>query len=424
MIVGLGIYLYFETAARSRAESVGDLYGESALGELAVSLDSMERSMHECRYVTSPRLMASLCAKAAANASSALTAFGALPYSTHELETMTRYINGSGDYMLWLAAEAGGGSLPDEHGLAVLNRLSDTVTKLAAEIAQMDADVQSGALGMDEYGSGADDGAEGTVGSELRRVEADLPEFPAIEYGGQFSSSNADTQAKLLAGRGSVTEGEAAQVAAGFLGVGRASLQSGGLSDCGVPCWGFSVSDADGVERYVSVTEQGGVVIAMSSSHSPKFESLTQEETLGLAEEFLASRGLDGMICLAAQSGGIRATFTFAYQSADGVVCTPDAISVTVSLETGEVCGYSAEEYVMNHRERSFDAPAVSSEAALAALPASLTAAESRLSLLSSDSGAEVLCWEIACSTAGGDGVAVYVNAQTGVQEKIEIAQS
>ena len=419
-LLGTGAYAYTVGVGRERAEQIGDIHGESSLGELAMSLSSMEDYMRKGLYSTDTALLSSMCARASANASSALTAFGSLPYSTHELEAIADYINGAGDYTLWLSRVAADGKELDDETHAALAQLTETISMLTRETMRMAIQYADGALEMDEYGSGADMDKVDTVGYELRLVEEEMPEFPALQYDGMYSDKALNYETRYLKGREKVTESAARKIVADFLSVPESRLESSGYSESEVPCWGFALEDEDGNERSIVVTEQGGVVISMTDACTPQDELLKLEDAEVYALKVLKQQGYEDMEPVMGQSQDGIAMFSYAWKKGE-VVCLADLVTISVSMEDGRICGYDASEYVTNHVDREIPEPAISEEQALETLPEQLNPTSSRLALFQTEGMEEIFCYEFICVNETGSGVAVYVGAMDGKQQKIEL---
>ena len=75
--------------------------------------------------------------QAAANASGAVSALAAMPYTTTELEKLSGYINSAGDWALYLSREGAEGRLPDEETMEQLREISESVSDLAAQASQL-----------------------------------------------------------------------------------------------------------------------------------------------------------------------------------------------------------------------------------------------------------------------------------------------
>ncbi len=99
-LIVTGLFAWKESQAGLDAWRAGQNYGSTAMGELASSLSSMDEALRESTYATNAPLFSQLCAKAAANASGAVSALAAMPYTTTELEKLSGYINGAGDWAL------------------------------------------------------------------------------------------------------------------------------------------------------------------------------------------------------------------------------------------------------------------------------------------------------------------------------------
>ena len=158
-LIVTGLFAWNESQNGLNAMRAGQSYGSVAMGELASSLNSMDEALRESTYATNAPLFSQLCAKAAANASGAVSALAAMPYTTTELEKLSGYINSAGDWALWLSREGAEGRLPDEETMEQLREISESVSDLAAQATQLGTQFSEGALKLDSYAACADDAA-------------------------------------------------------------------------------------------------------------------------------------------------------------------------------------------------------------------------------------------------------------------------
>lgn len=419
IIIGVGAYAWTLDSQLESAATSTSAYGGAAAGELAGALSELDEAMRESYYAMDSALQSTLCAKAAANAASAVTALASLPGSTYELELLSQYINGAGDYALYLAKEtASGRSMTDEERETLLT-LSEAVSNISLETGGIFAALDAGDLTLDDYGATLSE-ADGTVGAALVQLDAALDDFPGIEYDGKYSA--AQTEAALLAGGEEVSESVARDKAAEFLGVERSALNPTGLTGGEVPCYGFEYGDGENQSR-VYVTEMGGIVASLTGNCSSLEGDLDAASAESKAAEFLS--GLLGgefeLVGSAENPGACALTFA---PVENGVLLLPDAVSVTLDAATGEVCAYNAANYILNHAQRELPDPAVDMESAAALINPELTIDSVQLVLTRSDGGDEALCWEFNCSDGDGEGVDVFVDAQMGREVKIELAQA
>ena len=105
----------------------------------------------------------------------------------------------------------------------------------------------------------------------------------------------------------------------------------------------------------------------------------------------------------------------------DGVVCYPDLVKVSVALDNGRIVGFESQGYLMNHHSRALPSPAVGLGEAQNRVGAGLSILSHRLALIPTSGENEVLCHVFKCRDAEGGHVLVYVNAQTGQEERILI---
>ena len=412
-----------EREGGKQSARVGAAYGGAALGEFSMALAEMDETLSQAVYATDGALLAGLCSRAAANAASALTAMSSLPADTQELERMAGYINSAGDFLLYLARSASRGALPDDALRGGLAEIAGGIAVLAEGAERILTEHMDGALEMDEYAASPAEAEGESVGTELAALEEELPEFPALDYDGAYSVSAQGREAKYLEGKGEVSEATARAAAAEFLGLPQTRLASAGLADSAVPCYVFSVDDAGGDGRSIAVSQRGGVVLALSCAREPQGASLSLDEAAERAAAFLERRGWADMEPVSSVRGGDIGVITFAAVQ-DGVLCLPDAVSVGVALDNGEICSFNAADYVMNHTRRALPEPGVDAEAAAECLPAGLSAEGARLVLLETEGAREVLAWELDCRNAAGEPVAVYADAADGRQIKIEAPRS
>lgn len=414
VILGLGAYAWRLDSGLERSGRAVSAYGSAAMGEFAGALSRLDGNLRAAGYAADGALRSTLCAGAAAEAASAVTALSSLPYSTQELETLAHYINGAGDLALCLSREAAEGRPLSHSEREALGRVSDAVRDISADTGGIFAALDAGELELDEYGAYGVEGTSGTVGTALAELDAALESFPELDYDGAYA--HLDASPALLEGLDEVSEGAARLTAARFLGLEPAALESAGQTGGALACYVF---EHDGGR--ISVTKRGGVVLA-ANGECPEGEGrLGADEARRAGEEFIASR-LEGeftLIELTEAAGGFKLVFV---PLENGVLLLPDRVSLTVGAAAGEVCEYDAADYVMRHCERGGLVPALSREEAAAAVNPELSVEAARLALLSSDGGDETLCWEFNCLDGAGERVYVFVDAKMGREVKIELA--
>lgn len=412
-VIALAALSIWQRSELDRAERVNEIYGEHALSQLENSLYGMDSALKKSLYATDAALVSQLCAEAAASGEGAIAALRSLPCVTYELERLAGSVNTAGDYAMAVSRLASRGSLPDERSRADLAALSEGMSALAGEAARIREALADNALKLDEYADGADCGRTDTVGYELREVEAALPELMSLNYDGRYASKEEGESAE------SVGEAAARKTAAAFLSLPEQRLISRGMSAGPRPVWWFAVSVPGGEEQRIGVDARTGEVAEWSDCRLPTGGELTDEEAERAAADFLAARGLENLELTDVRSEGGLSLARFAEKAGEALRLT-SGVSVAVNRESGEVCAYTA---VKNGPPPEDVSPEIGPERAAETLPDSLQTTSARLvTVKSAGGGTEKLCWELNCQAEDGSAVAVYVDAKTGAQEKIEIS--
>ena len=395
-----------------------------AFTELTTAAGELDAALEKVTYATTPDLFAVLCAQAYAKALAAQSALGELPYGNVELEQTAAFFAKAGDYAMAMAREGDGENVCSDENRETLRGLAAAAGELSATLQELQLQLDGGALSPEDVAAvearlaaAREDGEPVTAGSAFQTVEADFPEVPTLIYDGPFSEHLSSRSPKMLEGLPQVTQAEARRAAAAFTGLRGDifTLASDGAGN--LPAWGFSAL-VDGGERYVEITKQGGQVLQMLSSRPVGEMALSRKEGVEAAAAFLEEHGYRDMAPSYFLEGDGILTVHFAAVQ-DGVYCYPDLVKVGVALDNGDVVSFEAHGYLMNHGAREPAAPAVTQAEAAERVDASLTVLSHQLALIPTGGEYEVLCHEFKCQNAGGGHVLVYVNAESGQQERI-----
>ena len=414
--------------ARARAEAYR-LYLENgyrhAFAELSANLNELDVALQKGIYATSPSMLGVLCTQIYGKAMSAQMALGELPYSNVELEQTAAFLAKAGDYAAALSRSASVTGVCSDEQREALRGLSAGASDLSARVAGLQSDLMGGAVTLEDLEaaearlSAAEGGGHTLADSSYQTVESDFPELPSLIYDGPFSEHIAGRTPAMLEGREDVTQDEARLAAARFLNLKPELFTLVSAGSGRLPTYSFSAM-VDGGELYVEVTRRGGLVVELLHSRPVESAALSREEAVAAAAAFLTSRGYPNMTESYFIDQGNVLTINFAAQQGE-VLCYPDLVKVSVALDNGRVVGFESEGYLMNHTLRDLPRSHVSLGKAQAALSPELDILSHRLALIPTGGEYEVLTHEFKCQSADGRHVLVYINAQTGQEEKILI---
>lgn len=239
-------------------------------------------------------------------------------------------------------------------------------------------------------------------------------QVPALIYDGPFSDA-AVGKPKALDGEW-IDEVVAQSVALGFVGEERVTaIQSSHGMEGDMETYGLTLDTRDAGRIYMQITKKGGHVLMMMPETSPKESNYSVEQCRQSAEGFLYAHGYGLMEANYWQMYSGIVVFNFC-PVVDGIRLYPDLVKVQISMETGQVIGFEAGNYLRNHVQRSLPEPVLSQSEALAKTQA-IEIGAVRLCVIPT-AGEEKFCYEIS-GKRGDDRYLIYVNAQTGRVENI-----
>lgn len=388
---------------------------QRSFNSLTSCMSEIDTALQKTVHSTSPSLMGSACAEIYAKSLEAQASLSELPLSDYQLENMSGFIGKVGDYARAVASGAYNTEKKFD-GYDSLAQLSQSASIMAQNLIQMRADMDEGLLSAAQWRQTMEGGFSSGMGQSFQYMEDEFPELPTLIYDGPYSQHIDEGAAKLIEGTGEVSQEEALKIAADFAGLPQNVFNFTGRCESKLPTYCFSANH-DGGELSVSVTVQGGRVLHMVSSSYAGAATLSDEQAVKAAQAFLDERGFGPVKeSYRTKNGGLMLINFAAVQ--DGVICYPDLIKVSVALDDGSIKGFEATGYIMNHRIRDIPAGIPDDEARLQ-VSQRLDELSHEMAIIPTEGKNEVFCHEFKCVNSDGRHYIVYINAQTGNEEKI-----
>ena len=328
---------------------------------------------------------------------------GELPFSGLLLEKTSGFLGRLGDYSRVLAQGAYA-ALPGDPERETLEALSRAAESLDRSLTELQSQLEQGMISIRQLAEDPD------------RVEEAIPDLPVLIYDGPYSDSVDQGEVRFLAGLPEVSEKEAVWAVVSFGGVSQGTVRSLGRSEGRLPCYLLS-AQREGAELTFRVTVRGGRILDMVAAGETREARLAPEDAVEKAAAFLESRGYGNMRESYWRREGNTVLINFAPLQ-DEVLCYPDLIKVRIELEKGNVVGFDAEGYLLNHTRRDLPPP-VSREEAAARVAPGLTIRSDRLAMIPTEGKGERYCREFLCDTPSGGKCLVYVDARTGEEAKV-----
>ncbi|HHW06398.1 MAG TPA: germination protein YpeB [Clostridia bacterium] len=393
-------------------------------------VEQLEALLGKGLVSASPRQQIFLLTEIWGRANTAQGALGQLPFTEINLSASRKFLAQMGDYAYTLAKRlAGGEELTGEHK-AQLQAFYEEVRRYGQVLAQTEARLfqngyrwtkavmaGSGGKGRVPNTEAVDDGLDG-----FKEMEQRFAGLPVLIYDGPFSDHVGQGDPKsFVAHAQAIEEQEARRRAEQFVnqpGDGSYQAMKSERVEGTIPVYGITL---DGKRKPGTVTAdvsiKGGEIIAFLNSRPVSAARLSESEAEAKAAAFLRERGFEHF----------EKTFSLkennvlwiVYVAKEGAVrLYPDQVKVQVALDNGEVIGFDATMYYLNHRERELLTPSISEEEAREKLSGELTVKSSRLALIPLSGEREALTYEFTAEY-GGEQYLVYINAMTGEEENI-----
>lgn len=239
--------------------------------------------------------------------------------------------------------------------------------------------------------------------------------YPTLIYDGPFSDARTEGPAKGL-GSQEISRDDAMRLAREFVGPERVISVSAGTDTGGsIPCYGVTLQLQD-VTLEAAVTRQGGKILWLSPNSGDFSEDRSIEECRESAQTFLQTRGYENMRATYFQVYDGLAVISFAATQGDTLLY-PDLIKVQLRMDTAQVVGWEARNFLQNHTARGILQPELTLEEAQGAVSERLAVHTAQLCLIP-DGNDEVLCYEFQ-GTYNGATYLCYINAETGKQQEL-----
>lgn len=391
-----------------------------SLNDLTDYVSGLRSTLRKAPYVNTASMRNTLSMELAEQSGGAKAALSALPLSQEASDRLSRFLSQTGDYALYLARRSAAGEDPDENSGDVLATLEEYAGKLsqALEKAQAKADTENLSLsGVRSALNNIEDFSSlPSLDDDFDQAAKEFAQFPTLLYDGPFSDHIPQRAPLFLAGEREVTQEEAAQEAARFLGVDPSRLNALGEGGSQIAVWAFATEDSQ-----VSITKAGGQVAYYKKAGAVNAENLSAEQAVEKARQALADLGIRDVRESYYVKNDNTCTVNFAGLAAlDGqeVLCYPDLVKVTIELEQGGTVEIDTAGWMMNRHQRDLAAPSLSQEQAVESVSPRLTVSESALAVIPTPGLDEVLCWEFHCFD-GDREFLVYINAENGQEEQL-----
>ncbi|HHT27460.1 MAG TPA: germination protein YpeB [Firmicutes bacterium] len=344
-----------------------------------------------------------------------------LPLVQGTLMRTSKFLTQIGDFGYYAARKIGAGEPFSQDELAMMQEFKQEAAVLNSSLREAQAKAARGIMPWSDIRQKTDRElawrSQEIDDDDFTRLEKQATEFPTMIYDGPFSDHILQRKPKGLTGE-EVSEAKAEVIALDFTSLEPKQeyvAETVGKIDGDIPAYQIRVRSAgsDVEIARLDISQKGGHVVWMINARVVGKSVLSLEEAGRKAKDFLVARGFEHIIPTYANYADGRAVIPFAPLQ-DNVIIYPDLIKVSVALDNGEVVGYEALGYLMNHHTRNIPRPKITADEAMRAIsPQIQIVGVPQLALIPLETLEEVLAYEIK-GQMGDAFFAHYVDAQTG----------
>ncbi len=343
------------------------------------------------------------CSLCAANLSN-------LPINHQSIVETTKFINQLGGFSYYLSQKLKGGDTLSESDNNSINELYNWCVYVQTVINDY-ANNQDGSFNI------LNDTNFGDTSSNFDQMFANTSatgtEFPTLIYDGPFSDS---IKNKKILGLGDykVSQEEAQKVVEdAFKDYKVRNLEFKGMVEGKFRSYNF-IFETTHRKYYADVTEQGGLLLSVSSIGDLSIEKLDLDDAEKEAENFAKALGLKDMKSVwSTNLSGIA--YVNLVPVINNVMIYPDMIKAKVSLDTGSILGWEAQSYAYNHNTRNDFNFLITEENARKMVSSGLSILSIKKCIIPQEYGVEQLCYEYKC-TYNNYTYYVYVSGKTGIE--------
>lgn len=391
---------------------------ERALTQLGTYMDDIDINLQKCIYSSSSAMLSDVASKLWRSSASAKESLSEITDGNTEISSVYKFLSQVGEYTLSLNEKIASGEQLTKKESENLKKLKAYSEKLSQTINYLIEEEENGGLNFEEIKSTLQ--SEGNdklyLATELNDANQALEDYPTLIYDGPFSDHINTQKSAIVENLEEISQDEAQEKAAKFIGARTEDVYFLNKTDSNLSTYTFYNTNAT-----ISVTQKGGVVSYVLKSRYAGESKITIEDAIKKATAFLAEKGYTKIKESYYSTVDGVCTINFSYYD-DGITYYTDLIKVSIALDNGEVLGFDATGYIMNHKERKIpDNLKYDLRTAGKLLKDGLKILSNKKAFIPTDYETENYVYEYHCKADDGQEILVYIDPVTGEEKDILI---
>ena len=411
-VLGLGTLLYFSNQnANNHAMRLENMYQKSYY-DFADNINNAEVKLSKALSTNDSNYVQKLLSEVSKNVSEAEDKLNNLPVSINGLEESLKFINQVGGYTNTLSKKLSRGETLSSSDKTTLRKLHSSIVEMKNSIGEMTNDMKDGYGILSNSLSLKGDYNDFTI--SLQTIKSNDVDYPTMIYDGPFADSQIEKDVKGLTGE-MISMDESKQKLSQIVKVAPEEISFMNETKSSFETYDF-MFEKNQANCYAQMTKKGGKLITMSSFADNKNISMSKEDAISIAKEFIAKTGVNDVECVWSDIIGGNAYLNFA-PIENSVILYPDLIKIKVDLGGGAILGYEATSYYTNHTQRKLSEFKISSQQVQDKLQKEFTLISTKKALAPIEYS-EILCYELTCYK-NSDLYYFYFNSENGNLENV-----
>ncbi|MFW6271187.1 MAG: germination protein YpeB [Bacillota bacterium] len=350
-----------------------------------------------------------------------------MPLSEDVIFRTAKFLSQTGDYSHVMAKKNAEGKTLSEEDYEQLIELREQAAQLSTALNDLEGKILQGKISWTEVAQNSrdrikDEGTElSNIGEQFENIREDLNRYPTLIYDGPFSDHISEREPRAIEGS-EISRSEARKKALNAIDISGEtedlSVIETGKTRGRIPGYSFQIKNEDNNQYTVDISEEGGFLVNIIGSRSVNEKNMELKEAAEKARDYLSVHGYTDMYPTYGEIKDNIAYLSMAYRK-DDIINYPDIIDVQVALDNGEVIGIEALSYLVSHKDRKREKPELDMDEVRGIIGEKMNNIdEIRLAIIPKESKEEVLTYEVR-GKVGEEIYLIYINADTGVEEKI-----
>lgn len=407
-VTGFGIWQYKRAEELEYSQNIA--YSR-IFTELTGYVDDMQQQLLKARLINDSGQLVNLSGELYRSTSAAKANLCSLPIEEVSVERTTEFLSQVGDFAHSVAMKVLDGGEMSEKDIATVKNLGEYAQGIKQGLDELLLNVNNGSVSFSKKSTQKLLGSPTAFAKGISDVENEVHDYPSLVYDGPFSQHVLNKEAVFLKGKAEINEQTAKSIAETYLG---GELKASGKGEGKIPSYYFEKGS-----KRIEISRRGGQIIWMLDSRQIGEKKLSLEQAKQYAAQFLRKNGFADMTESYYDIKDDCAVINYAWTQS-GYSVYPDLVKVKVALDNGDVVGFEGKGYIMNHCKRDIPEPIVTPEEAAEAVSKGAHCESVSYALIPLDNGREAFCYELK-GKIDDKNFLIYVNTQTGAQEKIMI---